>query len=246
MGVECSASQAWITFLSDILQYQDKALSCTKVHDGCGPAASHLSGWVVWSSSGNGPVQETPGACEHCRQLLSATPPLIAHSYLLPGRGIPARHHVIQHLWWTGSLVTSFLQAGVWFLDVPASPLGEGDQFPMDALLAAFEFSLPQAGPAGGWALQRQRTASAASQTQEDKEELGVCQTPQIVHRKSITELIPQSPCSVKGKLKNEPQTVTKTLGSIHLHLGFTALHLEYLIFKPQLSCLSSPWFVCP
>lgn len=100
----------------------------------------------MWSL-GNGSVQETPGAW---RQLLCAMPPLISHSYLLPGRGIPARHHAVQSLRRTGSLVASFLQVGVWFLDVPASPLREGEQLPIDALLTTLELSLPQAGPAGG------------------------------------------------------------------------------------------------
>lgn len=47
MSVECSASQAWKTFLGDILDFQGKELSSTEEHDGCGPAASHLSEWCV-------------------------------------------------------------------------------------------------------------------------------------------------------------------------------------------------------
>lgn len=73
-----------------------------------------------------------------------------SHSYLLPWRGIPARHHAVRGLRRTGSLAAGLLQAAVWSLDVPAPPLREGDQLPVAALLSALELSLPQAGPAGG------------------------------------------------------------------------------------------------
>lgn len=75
-----------------------------------------------------------------------------------------------------------------------------------------------------------------------------MCDTPQTVHYKSITELIPQSPRSIKCELKYELKSVTKKDIGVHLSTSgvySTSLTTPDLPTTAQLSFLPVVC-VCP